>query len=331
MGTQTGKRSLHVFAVGALLLCLLGGIWYWQAVGEEMKNPRGNFWREVRQGTPGFTTVTSQGQKVLIQNGGENWREIRNGLLLRGSQWVLSLALIGMGLFYFFAGSDRLEKPRTGVKIERFSLGERILHWGTALLFIIMAVTGLGLLLGRLALIPILGHPAVFACLQIAKTLHNYGGPLLLIGIFFMSLIWFRDNIPKRTDLQWFKNMGGMIGRGPRPHSGKLNGGEKGWFWLVVLFGIGVGITGVLLDFPVWGQSRFAQQLAHVIHVMAAVLFVAASFGHIYTGTIGAEGTFESMWTGSVDAAWAQQHADLWYRESLKEKEAKSKPETPLL
>ncbi len=330
MGTQSGKRNIRVLALGALFLCLLIGIGYWQAGGEDAKNPRANFWREVRQGTPGFTTVTSPGHKVLIQNSGENWREVRNGLLLRGSQWVLALALIGMALFYFFAGSDRLEKPRSGVKIERFTLGERILHWSTALLFIILAVTGLSLLLGRLALVPVLGHPPVSAFLQFAKTLHNYCGPLLLIGILLMSLIWFRDNIPKKTDLQWFKNMGGMIGRGPRPHSEKINGGEKGWFWLVVIFGIGVGVTGVLLDFPVWGQSRFTLQLAHVIHVAAAVLFVAASFGHIYTGTVGAEGTFESMWTGSVDAAWAAQHADLWYREKLREKEEESKLQTPL-
>jgi formate dehydrogenase subunit gamma len=324
MGTQTGKRSIRTLALGALFLCLLSGIWYWQAVGEEMKNPRGNFWREVRQGTPGFTTVTSQGHKVLIQNSGENWREVRNGFLLRGSQWVLALALTGMILFYFFAGTDHLEKPRSGVKIERFTLGERILHWGTALLFITLAVTGLSLLLARLALIPVLGHPPVSAFLQLAKTLHNYCGPLLLIGILLMFLIWFRDNIPKKADLQWFRNLGGMIGRGPRPHSGKINGGEKGWFWLVVVFGIGVGVTGVLLDFPVWGQPRFVMQLAHVIHVMAAVLFVAASFGHIYTGTLGSEGTFESMWTGSVDAAWAEQHADLWYQKKVRERETTS-------
>src|SRR5512135_1583604 len=152
MGTQTGKRSIRVLALGVLLLCLLGGIYSWQAVSADIKNPRANFWRVVRQGVPGFTTVTSQGHHILIQNGGENWREIRNGLLMRGSQWFLALGLIGMGLFYFFVGTDKLEKPRSGVKIERFTLRERILHWYTALLFILMAVTGLSLLLARLAL-----------------------------------------------------------------------------------------------------------------------------------------------------------------------------------
>ena len=40
-------------------------------------------------------------------------------------------------LFYLFVGKDKLEKPRSGIKIERYTLGERILHWYTALLFVV--------------------------------------------------------------------------------------------------------------------------------------------------------------------------------------------------
>ncbi|MGA2731685.1 MAG: formate dehydrogenase subunit gamma [Syntrophobacteraceae bacterium] len=319
MATQTGKRAIGFLAAGALLLSLLIAVSYWQARGADMSNPHANLWRAVRQGVHGFTTVSSEGHKVLIQNGGENWREIRNGLLMRFSQWVLAVALLGLGLLYLFVGKDKLEKERSGVKIQRYTLGERVLHWCTALLFITMAITGLSLLLGRLAMIPIFGHPAVSGYLHVAKALHNYCGPFLLVGILLEFLIWARFNIPKKTDLQWFKNLGGMIGSGPRPHTGKINGGEKAWFWVVFLCGIAVGVTGITLDFPIWGQTRFIMQLSYVIHVTFAVLFVAASFGHIYLGTIGAEGTFEAMWTGSVDTAWARQHNDLWYEEKMRE------------
>ena len=65
------------------------------------------------------------------------------------------------------------------------------------------------------------------------------------------------------------------------------------------LFGIAVGVTGIMMDFPIWGQTRLTMQVSHVIHASVAVLFVTASFGHIYLGTIGAEGAFEAMWTGS--------------------------------
>jgi formate dehydrogenase subunit gamma len=323
MVTQAGRRTLSFLAVGALLFSLLSGIIYWQAVGADMSNPHANLWRAVRHGIPGFMTAPAEGHRVLILNSGENWRGIRNGLIMRGSQWVLGLALIAMGLFYGILGKDRLEKPRSGVKIERYKLGERFLHWCTAALFIIMAGTGLSMLLGRLALIPIFGHWAVSGYLQASKALHNFCGPLLLIGILLEFIIWVRYNIPTKVDLQWFKNMGGMIGKGPRPHTGRINGGEKGWFWLAFIFGILVGVTGITLDFPIWGQGRLVMQIAHVIHVSFAILFIAASFGHIYVGTIGAEGVFEGMWTGYVDAVWAEQHNDLWYEKKMREKGGK--------
>ena len=55
--------------------------------------------------------------------------------------------------------------------------------------------------------------------------------------------------------------------------------------------------------------------LAHVVHSAAAVLILAASFGHIYMGTIAMEGAFEVMKTGYADANWAKEHHDLWYEE----------------
>jgi formate dehydrogenase subunit gamma len=109
-----------------------------------------------------------------------------------------------------------------------------------------------------------------------------------------------------------------MTGRGPRPHAGKINGGEKAWFWILVVAGLGIGATGLILDFPIFGQSRFLMQVAHVIHASLAVLFVAAALGHIYIGTIGAEGTFQGMWRGEVSSSWAKQHADRWYAEKAK-------------
>jgi len=321
MSTQTAKRTFSIFALGVLFLLLLAGMIYWQTDAADVANPRANFWRVVRDGIHGFTKVTTADHHVLIVNSGENWREFRNGFLMRFSQWIIPVALVVMGVFYLRVGPDRLEKPRSGVKIKRYNLRERILHWYTAALFVIMSVTGLSLLLGRIFFIPLFGHWADSAFLQASKVLHNYCGPLLLLGFILEFAFWVRYNIPKKMDLDWFKSMGGMLGKGPRPHTGKVNGGEKGWFWLIFLFGVGVGITGVILDFPIWGQTRFTMQVSHAIHATVAVLFVMASFGHIYMGTIGIEGAFEGMWTGYVDAVWARQHYDLWYDEKMREKE----------
>ena len=315
MATQTMKRTTGLLAGGMLLLFLFAGMYYGLVIGADMGNPHANLWRTVRQGVAGFMTAPSEGHTVLIENGGENWREIRNSLIMRFSQWVPGLVLAAIALLYLLVGQDKLEKPRSGVTIKRYTIGERILHWYTALLFIIMALTGLSLLLGRIALMPMFGHSIISGYLQASKVLHNYCGPLLLIGIFLELVIWVRYNIPKKIDLQWIIHLGGMTGSRPRPHAEKVNGGEKVWFWLVFLFGITIGITGTLLDFPIWGQTRFIMQLSHVIHATVAILFVSVLFGHIYMGTLGVEGVFEAMWTGYVDTVWAQQNHDLWYEE----------------
>ena len=64
-------------------------------------------------------------------------------------------------------------------------------------------------------------------------------------------------------------------------------------------------------------------QLALIVHGIVAVLFIAGSFGHIYIGTIGSEGSLEGMTTGYVDENWAKAHHDRWYAE------VKNQPQPP--
>ena len=85
MTTQNRKRTVSFLTLGMLLLFLVSWMIYWQAGGADISNPRANFWRVVRQGVPAYTSTPAQGHTVLIQNGGENWREIRNGLIMRFS------------------------------------------------------------------------------------------------------------------------------------------------------------------------------------------------------------------------------------------------------
>lgn len=319
MAAKFRNLSTRQLVVIAVLLSLIGTAMYYQVIGSDLTNPRANFWRVVRDGVPAYTSTPGQGHTVLIQNSGENWRSLRNGILVRFLPWMIVLALMGMSAFYLVVGPEKLEKPRSGIKIIRFTRFERVVHWYTAGLFVIMALTGLSLLVGRYLLIPVFGHWLVAGYLQAAKVLHNYCGPLLLVGFLAEFILWVRFNIPRKYDLAWFKSMGGMIGHGPRPHIGKINAGEKGWFWLIFIFGSAVGVTGILLDFPIWQQSRLAMQVSHVIHTVVAVLFVTVSFGHIYMGTIGVEGAFEAMWTGEVDTEWAKEQHDLWYEEITRE------------
>lgn len=316
---QSYRRQKNLLLLAGLIAAALLIFTSAAAVADEGRgtNPRADVWRSVRQGTAGYTAVPSEAHHVLIQTEGQLWREIRNGPLAGISPWILAGVLAAIGLFFVIFGRDKLEEPRSGEMIQRFSPAERFLHWYTATLFVLMALSGLSMLFGRAVLIPVFGHQGFSVYMRIGMFVHNLSGPFFLAGLVIEIVVWFKDNIPRKLDLKWFRNLGGMTGRGPRPHAEKVNGGEKAWFWLMLLAGTVVGITGVILNFPIFGQTRQTMQVAHIIHASVAILFVAASFGHIYIGTIGAEGTFEGMWRGKVDAVWAKQHQDLWYEKKM--------------
>ena len=318
MKTLTKNRLNGYLVLGGVLLVLLAGALYLS--GADAVNPRSNLWRLVRDGVSGYTAVSSEGHSVLIQTNGEIWREFRNVILVVFTPWLLGLVLAVIVIFHLINGGEKIP-PRSGIMLKRYNLSERLLHWYTAVLFFILVITGLSILLGRVALIPLTGHDVFSTYLSASKVVHNWCGPFFLVGVFLIFVFWLRENFIHKRDIVWFKNLGGMIGSGPRPHVEKVNGGEKAWFWLITIFGILVGVTGILLDFPIWEQSRLTMQISLAIHATVGVLFFTASFGHIYMGTVGSKGAFEGMWKGKVDAVWAKHHSDLWYEKKMKEEE----------
>jgi formate dehydrogenase subunit gamma len=73
--------------------------------------------------------------------------------------------------------------------------------------------------------------------------------------------------------------------------------------------------SGLVLLFPNFEQTRAIMQDAWIWHASAALLYISISFGHIYLGTIGLEGSYQAMRTGYVDEAWAKEHHEIWYNE----------------
>lgn len=273
-----------------------------------------DFWRDAAAGVSGRTSSNSPGAETLIMVEGERWRQIRNQWISPGGAIALGGTLVALVCFYLLVGQVKLHKPRSGRRIERWTRWDRTIHWYVASLFIILGITGLSILYARWFLQPILPTGVWAAWMNAAKNIHNYLGPLFAIGVLAMILKWIRHNAFNRIDLKWFLKGGGIVGKG-HPSAGYLNGGEKVWFWLIVFVGLTVVVSGLVLDFPNFGQSRETMQTFLIIHAVASLGLMAASLGHIYIGTIGTEGAFEGMKTGYVDETWAEQHHDLWYQE----------------
>jgi formate dehydrogenase subunit gamma len=196
----------------------------------------------------------------------------------------------------------------------RFSDYERVLHWVLAIVFIFLAVTGLTLLFGRTLLIPLLGHEFFSILASASKEGHNLFGPVFQVALLLMLFSFVKRNIYARGDMTWLLKGGGMIGKS-HASGGFFNMGEKSWYWLVILIGLVISVSGFILVTPNFGQGRIVMELSHVVHASAAIILIAVSFGHIYLATAGTEGTNEGMKTGYVDIKWAEAHHDRWAKQ----------------
>ncbi|USD66566.1 formate dehydrogenase subunit gamma [Vibrio sp. SCSIO 43136] len=279
-----------------------------------------DFWRQVKGGEEGYTTSTSAEHGILINTTGQLWREIRNKWVTPIGGLMILGAFGSLGAFYLWAGQIKLDKPKTGKKVLRWTRFERALHWYTASLFLILAISGLTLMYGKYLLKPVVGYTVWDFIIQLAKTSHNYLGPLFVLGIVTMLVKWLKNNFFTKVDLEWFKQGGGILPNGKHPSADFCNGGEKVWFWLLATAGVTVCITGLIMDFPMFEQTREVMQVSNILHAVASLGLIAASFGHIYIGTVGTEGALEGMKTGYVDETWAKQHHNLWY-DRIKDKQ----------
>lgn len=278
-------------------------------------------WREVRRGeNPDQTTqVRGVETNVLIQTQGQIWREIRNGPVTIYGGWLLIVVTALIALYYYAKGPLALRDKPTGRMIERFTTWERILHWTTAISFVILAVSGVIMLFGRYVVLPAMGYELFSWLAIISKNLHNFVGPVFAVCVALMFANFVKDNLPKAYDWLWVRKFGGMFGGREHVPSGRFNAGEKAWFWLgVTACGIAVSVTGFILDFPNFEQGRGTMQLANVVHAGAALLFIALGLGHIYLGTIGVAGAYEAMRDGRVDEAWAKEHHEYWYQDVIR-------------
>ncbi|UGX93500.1 formate dehydrogenase subunit gamma [Bradyrhizobium barranii subsp. barranii] len=264
---------------------------------------------------------------VLMQPAGRTWDYFHEVLLHWGGAVVIVGMLAVLALAYLIMGRLRIEAGRSGQTIVRFKAFERFAHWLTAVSFVLLGLTGLNITFGKVLLRPLVG-PELFSDIsQVAKYVHNFTSFAFVAGLVLITVLFFRDNLFKRVDIDWVKQGGGFIKSKHAP-AGRFNLGEKFVYWLSVAAGLLVSASGFVLLFPFYGTNIADMQIAQVAHAVIAILFIALILGHIYIGTLGMEGAFEAMGTGEVDINWAREHHDRWLAEKL-EAEGRQPSATP--
>jgi len=287
-------------------------------------NPGSDLWRDIRGrdlqfrelgDNSGVTQVKGVDSGVLINARGDQWARFRREELSKYGGGAIAGVFVILVLVYLVKGTVRIEGGTSGRMLQRYTYFQRVVHWTLAVVFLVLGLTGLILLLGRPLLIPLFGKEIFSLLASTSKQAHNLLGPLFAVSLIMMLISFISKNLYEKGDLDWLLKGGGAFSK-DHPSAGFFNTGEKLWFWILMLVGICVTVTGLVLMFPSFGQGRQVMELSHVIHSIGALGLVCISFGHIYMGSVGIEGAYQGMKTGYVDINWANAHHDRWAHES---------------
>jgi formate dehydrogenase subunit gamma len=271
-------------------------------------------WRAVQQHDQqlnGISQVEGIDNNNLINGTGDLWARFRVNEIVSYAKTLLIGSLVVILIGYAIRGRVKVEGGLSGAMLRRFSDYEKIAHWLMALVFLFLAITGLILLLGRTVLIPLLGKELFSLFALASKESHNLFGPISLLSVLMMLVRFGKKNLYEKGDLIWLLKGGGLFGKS-HLSAGFFNTGEKLWFWIVILVGLVISVSGLILVLPNLGQARDVILLSQVLHVGGVIVLIALSIRHIYLGSIGMQAVSEGMRSGYVDINWAQVHHNRW-------------------
>ncbi len=197
-----------------------------------------------------------------------------------------------------------------GDRIVRFDRAERLLHWATAVLVMVMMATGAVLYFGPLA--------AAVGRRVLMKDLHVWSGLLLPVPVAVTVAGRWRDGLRRDAarigrwtadDRLWLRSRG----QSRALRTGKFNAGQK----LNTLFVAGVLpvllMTGSVMRWfdPFPDSWRTG---ATFVHDLAAFGIWVTVTGHIVKA-ISEPVAMRAMWSGWVPEAWARRHRPRWHHD----------------
>jgi len=211
----------------------------------------------------------------------------------------------------------RLARDKDGHPvIQRYTANERSNHWFTAILFILLALSGLAMF-----------HPAMswlyalFGGGQWTRILHPFFGVVMFVSFMLLALRMRAHNRFEPGDKQWLRQMDDVLAdrEDKLPKVGKYNAGQKVLFFALVVCMIVLLLTGIVIWrqwfshlFPI-GLIRFSA----LLHAFFAFVIIMAIIVHIYAG-VWIKGSIGAMTRGFVTYGWARKHHPRWFDEVMR-------------
>src|SRR5688572_14839875 len=198
-------------------------------------------------------------------------------------------------------------------EIRRYDANERLNHWAVAVLFILLAASGLAFF-----------HPAFWFLSALlgggnwARILHPFLGVLMFVLFLVMAMRYWDDNRIRPYDREWRKRLTDVISNrdADLPEIDKYNAGQKYLFWVMVWTMVLLVISGIIMWRPYFADAFHINvlRIAVVVHAVSAFILILGIIAHIYAGVFWVAGALRAMTRGTVSHAWARHHHPLWHR-----------------
>ena len=227
------------------------------------------------------------------------------------------------------AGEPTPERSRY---IERFALPTRQVHWGLAIPFLLLLLTGLTNFWPEAKAAQV-SDVRIFAWLHVILGWALLGWIVLLVLPLLVRYRSLRADLREVTrvglgDYLWVQHVGlrlmGSESRAPR--AGKFNAGQKLNSVLFALLTVALLGTGVVLGVNYTTKSVFDVSFVEDVfpwHTALALLTIPPILGHLYLALLhpSTRGALRGMVLGVVRREWAREHHPAWV-EQVEEAEA---------
>ena len=214
-------------------------------------------------------------------------------LVIYSIPWIILMVTIVIQILHYLFFASKMKNKEGTEELLWWSMKERIIHLILMITFLIIVITGL-----VLAILP----GAQSGIMSFIRKLHSIG-PIYGIAALLMLIVWIRYALFKRYDLIWLLHVGGYLGYKGKLKSGKFNAGQKLWFWMVIILGAALVISGARIGILESGPGR---DLAALIHLIGASIMLAMLLVHVYMSIFVVKGTWSSIFTGKINKQTAQ-------------------------
>jgi formate dehydrogenase subunit gamma len=150
----------------------------------------------------------------------------------------------------------------------------------------------------------------------LSRVLHPWVGLLFTAAVLWMFVVWRRDMRVTPEDRAWGRAVRYYIRNEDHkvPPVWRFNLGQKQFFWLMVVTGIALLLSGLVLWFAAsipW-ELRALRYAAILVHAVAALATIGGFIIHLYMGIAVVPSGLHAIVHGEVTEEWARTHHPLW-------------------